>query len=265
MGEPRPSDQSIESFSAKPPLFEGVPSHLEYGKEASLRVLADVESWLESNGNYDSFERLDLNYDELPPKALDGQVAVTVMLIQPVAGTASFGELNPGTKLVLTTQQVGRYAEGKRAFPMGKIDLERDLADTTYDRDEMEGLDPEMRERFVREVLGSASRRTIINAAGRERREEISTTPAQSETVLAGTSLDKTTGTTVHVVIENVIATTGDNSSDFEVGISPAQQREHAGISLVPIERLDEAGEIDDGVMFSILTAVRSIKKQNKR
>jgi len=262
MGEHIPLDQSdiVGKASTQPPQSFLVPGQ-QVGRAETRQIIKAAEAYLTETGNFANYETVNIDYAQLDANGLNGQIALSIILIQPVMGSLVSGTLNPGTKIVMTTQQEGRYAAGEKAFPMGKIDVAKDLADTSADENQTEGLTDDEKTGFVNNILGSPASRTIINAAIRERSEEIGKTPSQSEAMLAGSFIDKQTGLTIHVVVENVVATTEDNTVPFSVSLSEDQKREHAKVEIIDIANLQGAEPISDGAKFSILTALKAIEK----
>ena len=228
-----------EKKTTPPPKVLVTPGeHID--SNASLKTIAEVKSYLLGTGNFDNYEKLSLNYDNLNPQTLEKQIAMSVIFVQP-RGVAVFGELDLDAELVMSTQQEGRYDAGKRALPMGKIELVKDIVFPGDEKD---------------------SKSIIINAANRERLEEITNTPAQMDTILAGSFVDKKTGFTLHVVIEDVVATS--QNEPFSVSLSEAQKREDAKIQLVKIKDLNQVEPISNGVKLCLLIALEAIENQAK-
>lgn len=205
----------------------------------SLKTVAEIKSYLLKSGNFDDYKRLPLDYDNLDPKTLERQIALSVILVQPHGVTT--GELDLDTEIVMITQQEGRYDAGKKAIPMGKIELEKDII---FSGDE------------------NSSRKIIINAANRERLEEITAVPAQMETVLAGSFVDEKTSFTLHTVIENVVAVS--ENAPFVASLSEEQKREGSEIQLVKLKNLNQVEPISNGVKLSLLIALEAIENKNK-
>ncbi|MBU6389671.1 hypothetical protein KGQ71_04110, partial [Patescibacteria group bacterium] len=148
----------------------------EHTLPESERFLTDIINLLRQSGDYRLFQSVDLATIQ-DPKELEGDIAASVIFIQPSPCHIRAGELLSGTHIILATQQEGRWEEGSLAVSMGKIEL-RDVPDTSHDFDNLEGDSPEERADYLKETLGTEAERTIINAAYREVREEIQNSPA---------------------------------------------------------------------------------------
>ncbi|RJQ29893.1 NUDIX domain-containing protein [Candidatus Parcubacteria bacterium] len=211
----------------------------------SLELLNHLERSLEEKGDYRHLKRLVTDYRMFPPDDIEG-IAAVVVLAQPALGSlAAQGELTRGTHVLLVKQQKGRWGGGTWAVPMGKIDPKRDSLDIP---DESVSRDPPAAGVIKRAML-------------RELREEIRMTPAQAQLTIAGMFLDMKTENVVHVGVENIVATTHENTAPIVAELPDA--REHSDIVWFPIEKIPEIENMSDGVRFVLLTAVRKIKADN--
>lgn len=185
--------------------------------------------------DYSDFEVLELDYSKYPIERLDKQVSASLVLIQPEMTSIRNGELLRGSYLLLAKRQSDRWEGEKWSVPMGKIEIDKDAWGE----------------------LRNETAQTIIEGAHRERLEEIIMTPTQSDSTVADSFRDNTTGMTVHVVVNNII----HSSEGQPIVLRLPDEREHSEVAWYPIEKLSEIEEdsMGKGTKLAILTALRKI------
>lgn len=230
--------------------------NMQESLEASRTNLSDLENKLLNEIDFSTHEILNIDYKQMDPRDLDGQIAATMLIIQKGIASIKNGELIPGSQVLFATQQEGRWAQGSEALPMGKIDIQRDLSNFDYNN-LIEQLPEESKEIFAKEYQ-SAAQMAIIGGGMREFHEEIMSTPTISEHMLCGSFRDKTTENVVHVIAQN-IQSVPENES-FMAGLNDL--REHKKIELVEAEKMLDLN-LDNGTKMALLVAIKAILNKN--